>query len=186
MYFNKHSELAGKHAFLSPSNHHWLKYDDDKLKTVYSSQMAKVRGVELHELGCRCIELGVYLPDNGETLSMYVNDAIDLGLRPEQPLFYSYNCYGTADTIGIHDGILHIHDYKSGVTPASMNQLLIYAAIFFLEYGALYSVYTTPVELRLYQSKNINVYNPSSEEITAIMDKIIHFDELIRDSKGAY
>lgn len=186
MHFNAHSELMGKHAFLSPSNHHWLKYDDDKLRTVYSSQLSKIRGTQLHELGCRCIELGVYLPDNGETLSMYVNDAIDLGLRPEQMLFYSYNCYGTADTIGIHNGVLHIHDLKSGITPASVNQLLIYAALFFLEYGALYSPKDTPVELRIYQSNNVVVTNPSSDEIYDVMNKIVHFDQVIRETKGAY
>lgn len=186
MHFNAHSELMGKHAFLSPSNHHWLKYDDNKLKSAYISQLAKLRGTQLHELGSKCINLGVYLPDNGETLSMYVNDAIDLGLKTEQPLFYSYNCYGTADAIGIYNNILHIHDYKSGSTPTSMNQLIIYAALFFLEYGVLYSPQTTPVELRIYQSNNVSVSNPTPTEIYEVMDKIIHFDELIRESKGAY
>ena len=30
--------------------------------------------------------------------------------------------------------ILRIHDYKSGITPAKMDQLMIYAALFCLEY----------------------------------------------------
>lgn len=185
MYFNKHPDLLNKHAFLSPSAHHWLRYDDAKLKTVYESQLAKVRGTQLHELGCKCISLKVRLPDDGQTLSMYVNDAIDLGLTPEQPLYYSYNCYGTADTIGIFDGVLHIHDLKSGKIKASFNQLLIYSALFFLEYGALYNPDTLPVELRLYQNDNIDVLQPTSEDIYVIMSKIVHFDNIIQQAKGA-
>lgn len=37
MNFKKHSELEGKHAFLSPSGYHWINYDDEKLERVYSN-----------------------------------------------------------------------------------------------------------------------------------------------------
>ena len=31
MIFNKHSNLIGKHSYLSASQHSWLNYDEDKL-----------------------------------------------------------------------------------------------------------------------------------------------------------
>ena len=61
---------------------------------------------------------------------MYVNDAIKFGLKPEQPLYYSRNCFGTTDAIGFDNGILRIHDYKSGIVPAHEEQLFIYGSLF--------------------------------------------------------
>lgn len=50
---------------------------------------------------------------------MYVNDAIGYKMTPEQTLFYSENCFGTADSISYRSGLLRIHDLKTGVIPAS-------------------------------------------------------------------
>lgn len=63
-------------------------------------------------------------------MNMYVNDAISFRMVPEQILFYSENCFGTADTIVFRNGTLRIHDLKTGVVPAHMEQLEIYAALF--------------------------------------------------------
>lgn len=96
---------------------------------------------------------------------------------PEQPLVYSPNCFGTADAIAFRDNFLRIHDYKSGITPASMNQLLIYMALFCLEYRIKPD--DIRAELRIYQFDDYEAYSPEPSEIYAIMDKIVDFDKVI-------
>ena len=88
---------------------------------------------------------------------MYVNDAIGFKLRPEQILYYSPNCFGTADAIDLRGDLLRIHDLKTGKVPAHIEQLMIYAALFCLEYGIKPSDIDT--ELRIYQGDDILVEN---------------------------
>ena len=121
--------------------------------------------------------LGQKLPKSNKTLNMYVNDAIGFKMRPEQVLYYSDNCFGTADAISFRGDILRIHDLKTGVTPAHMNQLLIYSALFCLEYAIKPSEIET--ELRIYQNNEIVFMKPTIEDIAPIMDKIITFDKVI-------
>ena len=128
----------------------------------------------------------VKLENNRRTLNMYVNDAIDLGMTPEQPLYYSDNCFGTADAILYEDKMLRIHDLKTGVTTVTdksgkLPQLEIYAALFFLEYDL--DLRDTDIELRVYQNDDIIVERPYIEDIAPIMDKIISFDKLIEQIK---
>lgn len=182
MNFNKHYGLNGKHAFLGASKYHWVNYDEDKLTQSYTMYQAVQRGTELHELAADLIHLGIKLPDDGKTLSMHVNDAIDYGLEPEQILYYSSNSFGTADAIGFDDGLLRIHDLKTGSTKASMTQLDIYAALFCLEYGV--SPNDIDMELRIYQFDEITVSSPSPDEIFHIMDKIVSFSDLIDKMKA--
>lgn len=182
MNFNKHSLFEGQHAFLGASKYHWINYDDAKLIESYSNYMAAQRGTELHEFAATCIRLKQKLPKSQRTLNMYVNDAIGFGMTPEQVLFYSENCFGTTDTISFNKNFLRIHDYKSGVTPAKMEQLMIYAALFCLEYRVKPG--EIGMELRLYQSDDILVANPTAEDIAPIMDKIITFDKLITKIKS--
>lgn len=177
MNFNKHSELEGKHAFLGASKYHWIRYDDEKIAESYSRLLAVQKGIELHDLAARCIKLGQRLPKSKKTLNMYVNDAIGYKMTPEQILYYSPNCFGTADTISFRDGLLRIHDLKTGATPAHMEQLEIYAALFCLEYRIKPGEIST--ELRLYQNNEIVYLNPTVEEIGPIMDKIISFNKII-------
>ena len=114
---------------------------------------------------------------------MYVNDAIGYRMTPEQVLYYSPFCFGTADTICYDERkkFLRIHDLKTGASPAHMEQLMIYAALFYLEYGDLY--FFKPevgnIELRIYQSDEVVVYQPESSEILDISDKIIKFSEML-------
>ena len=175
MNFNKHYNLEGKHAFLSASKYYWINYDEDKLIDAYLNQLATQRGTELHDFARRAIELGVKLPKSKKTLNMYVNDAIGFQMTPEQPLFYSENCFGTADSICFRNNFLRIHDLKTGVTPAHIEQLYIYAALFCLEYGV--DPYKIGIELRIYQFDDVNIVIPDPVDIKAIMDKIIYFDD---------
>lgn len=184
MKFNDHSRLKGLHAFLSPSSYHWVNYSDEKLDARYLTSMAAARGTALHEFAQKAIELGVKMPSNGQTLSLYVNDAIGFKMVSEQPLVYSENCFGTADAIKFSKPknrkrpLLRIHDLKTGTTPTSEMQLYIYAAIFCLEYG--YKPFDIDYELRIYQNDEVRIYVPDPDEIAHIMDKIITFDNRIQ------
>jgi hypothetical protein len=108
---------------------------------------------------------------------MYVNDAIGFKMRPEQVLYYSPNCFGTTDAISFKKKFLRIHDLKTGVNPASLHQLEIYASLFCLEYGIKPG--DIDIELRIYQNDDILIGNPTAEDIVPIMDKIITFDKII-------
>jgi hypothetical protein len=98
-------------------------------------------------------------------------------MKPEQILFYSVNCFGTADCISFKNNTLRIHDLKTGVTATSMKQLEVYAALFCLEYN--YKPYQISIELRIYQNDDVEIYTPQNEDIVHIMDKIITFDKQI-------
>lgn len=182
MNFNKHFDLEGKHAFLSASKYHWINYNNDKLMESYGTFMAAQRGTELHDFARRCIELGIRLPKSQKTLNMYVNDAIGYQLTPEQPLYFSPNCFGTADAIGFRRDMLRIHDLKTGVTPTHIEQLLIYEALFCLEYDLKPSDFQA--ELRIYQLDDIQICNPDPNDIFGIIKKIREFDKLIEQAKA--
>jgi len=182
MNFKKHSAIVGKHAFLSPSKHHWVNYTGEKLETRFSASQAAARGTALHDLAHEAIRLGVKLSKANPTLSMYVNDAIGYKMTVEQSLYYSDNCFGHADTISFRRNTLRIHDLKTGVTPASFTQLEIYAAIFCLEYGI--SPYDIIIELRIYQNSETIIVDGDADVIFKIMDKIIIFDQRIEIMKA--
>lgn len=181
MNFNKHSKLEGQHAFLGASKYHWINYSADKIADVYNSFLAAQKGTEYHDLAARLIKLHQRLPKSTKTLNQYVNDAIGYKMIPEQVLYYSDNCFGTADSIIFKDNLLRIHDLKTGSTPAHMEQLRIYAALFCLEYH--FKPSTIDFELRIYQSDSVIVENPDAEIILPIMDKIVSFDKIITKIK---
>ena len=184
--FNPHPDLIGRHAFLSASKYSWLRYDDIKLIETFENAMNAALGTRLHELAKECIELGVKLPRSDKTLNAYVNDAIGYKMKPEQVLAYSANIFGTADAISFTKAprsdeafryILRIHDLKNGVTPSKMDQLLIYAALFLLEYKIRPS--EVFVELRIYQNDEIDIYNPELEDLVKVMDHVVHCDAIV-------
>ena len=181
MNFNRHSDLKDKHAFLSASKYYWINYDKEKLVAAYSNFIAAQNGTILDAFAAQCIQLGHKLWNKRKTLNMYVNDAIGFKMTPEQTLYFSDNCFGTADAIVFRDNTLRIHDLKTGTTPAHMEQLMIYAALFCLEYKTKPS--DIGIELRIYQSNDILVYTPTAEEIESIIDKIIEFDKVIEKLK---
>ena len=182
MNFNNHSSLEGQHAFLGASKYHWINYDEVKVADSYVKFLATQKGTMLHDFAEQCIKLGQKLPKSKKTLNMYVNDAIGFKMKPEQVLYYSENCFGTTDAISFRNDILRIHDLKTGVTPAHMEQLEIYTALFCLEYKMKPS--DINIELRIYQSDDISIYNPVVEDIQYIMNKIITFDKIISKIKS--
>jgi hypothetical protein len=183
MQFNQHFNLIGKHAFLSASKYAWIRYDDEKLDDVFRNHKEAQRGSELHEFASRAINLGIRLPRSARTLNMFVNDALGFRMQSEQILFYSDNVFGTADAISYKEprgdvpGMLRIHDLKNGVTKASFDQLLVYVAIFCLEYGVKPA--KIDIELRIYQNDEMVPMIPDLDDILVIMEKIVRFDRRI-------
>lgn len=174
MNFNSHSTLNGKHAFLSPSQYHWINYSDQKLEARFESATSAARGTSLHNLAHEAIRLGVQLASSNKTLALYVKDAIGYKLSSEQPLYYSDNCFGTPDAIGFRRNKLRIHDLKTGVGKTSVHQLEVYAAIFCLEYNM--DPFAIEMELRIYQNGEVQRYDADPQVIRDIMDTIIEFD----------
>ena len=183
MKFEKHSLLEGQHAYLSASKHAWVNYDDEKFDRVYKAYQMAQRGTDLHDLASRAIKLGVKMPRNSKTINMYVNDAIGYRMEAEQILFYSFNCFGTADAICFRDNMLRIHDLKTGSTRVSMVQLEIYAALFCLEYDQ--NPNDIEIELRIYQNDQVVTHIPDGSDIRRIMDRIVEFDKRIESLKEA-
>lgn len=193
MKFRTHYELEGKHAFLSPSKYSWINYTDERLAEVYKNQQMIQRGTELHRIAKDLITNEIRLPRTKQTLNMYVNDAIGYGMSPEvilKPLPFSDNAYGTADSISYSDKnkFLRIHDLKTGSSPASMDQLKIYAAFFCLEYGDEIGIKNDPskidIELRIYQSDNVVTHLPDPDEIKDIMNRTIAGNDIIERLKS--
>lgn len=174
MVFNQHWELKNKHAVLSPSSYHWLNYDEEKMEQVYINKLAAEEGTELHDVAARMIKHDVL---RNKTLTMYVKDAVKYKMAVEQPLKYSDICFGTADAISFNNNVLRIHDLKTGSTPAHMEQLEIYAALFCLEYSV--KPESIKIELRIYQSEEIVIHNPLPEIIISIMDAIRRNNSII-------
>jgi hypothetical protein len=175
--FHDHYNIDGRHAVLSPSKYHWIRYDDEKIARSYFNYLAAERGTRLHAFACESILLGIKLPRSKKTLNMYVNDAIGYKMTPEQPLYFSENCFGTADAISFKRNILRIHDLKTGIAKGSLEQLQVYAAIFCLEYNI--DPNRIDIELRIYQADEINALVPEGDTIKIIMNKILHADKYI-------
>ena len=200
MIFEKYSDLEGLHAFLSPSQPHWLRYSQEKLVERYLKSMAVQRGTELHAFAHDAIRLGRTQPRNKDTINMFINDAIGYKMSSEQPLFYNGFCFGTADAIEYKRNYLRIHDLKTGETEAHMDQLKVYAALFCLNYQKLVNearkkgrtdidiadmydlkpneLHFDPmkmagIELRIYQLGEVRTEMADPNEIRGIMDIIV-------------
>lgn len=182
MIFNKHDQLEGLHAPFGASKSSWLRYDDEKALNVYQNLRAAEKGTILHDWAKRTIDLGIKQPRSKKTIYSYVNDAIGFQMSTEVVLFYSEYFFGTADSISFRNNFLRIHDLKTGTTPVHMEQLLIYAALFCLEYKVKPG--EIQMECRIYQNDDILIANPTAEDIVPIMDKIIHLNKLLEQNEG--
>jgi hypothetical protein len=181
MQFNRHYNLEGLHAPFSASQSHWLRYDDEKAIDIYLNKKAAQLGTQLHEYAKMAIDLGIKQPRSNKTLYAYINDAIGFKMKTEVVLFYSERFFGTADAISYRNGFLRIHDLKTGKVgkiESHVEQLLVYAALFCLEYrikpGELKGC-----ELRVYKNDDVEIFEPTAEDILPVMDKIQHLDKLL-------
>lgn len=205
---HKKDTPEGAHALLSGSRYSWFNYDEEKLFNFVASTYAATIGTIIHEEAARLIKHQMKVSKvSARTIIMlalldkkvprafididryldnfvaYVNDAVGYGMRPEQVLRYSENAFGTADAILYNEKkkFLRIHDYKSGVTQPCLRQLEIYAAFFCLEYRI--QPKDISIELRIYWNNEIITGLPTAADIVPIMDKIITFDNYIKNLK---
>lgn len=186
MKWNKHPEFEGHHSFLSASQCHWLNYEPEKLIERFENEKAKQRGTELHEFASLSIHHRIRL-EPGHThpaVANFVNDAIGYRMDSEVLLFYSPYAFGTADAIRYDPptkdnprGFLRIHDLKTGKTKPKMEQLLVYAAYFCLEYGV--KPERTDFELRIYQGNKIDTYIPEAEDVYDVYNTIKEFSAIL-------
>ena len=206
MIFRRHSELEGRHAILSASSWRWINDDIESLTKRICGQYLPAIGTILHDFARKHIKhrikLNKYdkknimleLVEQGvpamvidtinfdavfENLMRYVNDCVAFKMTPEVVLRFSDYFFGTTDAIKYDEEsrFLRIHDYKSGTTPAHMEQLMIYVALFCLEYAIKPS--SIQCELRIYQGPEPVIYEPSPEEITQIIETILTFDNFM-------
>ena len=181
MKFYDHKNLSGLHAPFTASQSSWLQYDDDKVNEVYNNKKAAAMGTRLHEWAAETINLGLKQPKTKKTICAYVNDAIGFKMDTEVVLFYSERFFGTADAICFRNGMLRIHDLKTGKVgkiEEHMEQLEVYAALFCLEYKVRPG--DIQIELRVYKNDEVISWNPTAEDIVPIMDKIVHLDKLLQ------
>lgn len=203
MQWNDHHQLEGKHAFLGASNFHWINWNDETFENRYYGQFSTSIGTAIHALAHDCIVsrtkltkhdthliditlYHAYIPKDAydpnlilNNLIPFVNDALGFHMSSEILLYYNAYCFGTSDAISFDEKnkILRIHDLKTGTTPTHMEQLLIYAALFCLEYHKDPHHFNT--ELRIYQNYNVLIDNPSADEIEHYMDLIQNRSKLI-------
>lgn len=185
MIFEKHSNLKGLHSPFSPSQSSWLRYDDEKVLEVYRNKKAAEMGTRLHEWAKTTIDLGIKQPRSKKTIYAYVNDAIGFKMDTEVVLFYSERFFGTADAISFRDGVLRIHDLKTGKVgkiESHIEQLEIYAALFCLEYRVKPG--EIDIELRVYKNDEVIYHNPDVDAIARIMDRIIHINKILEKYEG--
>lgn len=205
MEWNRHPELVNKHTFLSPSKYAFLRKSDEELINSYYGSFATEVGTATHAFAADCIKLQHTLDEDDwrhlefellrkhfpkgsfdigfifPTVHQYVNDSIARNMDPEIGLMYSNLCGGTADAIAFRRKKLFIHDLKTGTTPAKIDQLMGYAALFFLEYG--YKPESTHTELRIYQAGEIFVCEPKPDEVREVMEAIVHADLVLQNLK---
>ena len=205
MNWNQHRNLEGSHAFLSASKYSWLSKTNEEIVQSYTNSFSQAIGTLSHAFAADYIRFREKLKkSDSRTLKMdlmrkgipeyaidiraffptvmqYVNDSIDFMMDPEVLLYYSDLCFGTADSIQVSNGVLRIHDLKTGSTVAKIDQLKIYAALFYLEYGQKPERLRT--ELRIYQSDDIIVHEPEVDEIREVMDAIVEKDRVLQKLK---
>jgi hypothetical protein len=180
--FKYHPNLEGTHALLSASNYHWVHDSEEKFIERLETVNAARKGTRLHAFAEEAILLKRRQPEEGQPghdiLCAYINDALDLGLRPETVLQYSIYTFGTADAIGFEEyfnhehlaGFLRIHDYKSGKTEVkNPEQLYMYAVYFCFEYG--FMPFEIEGELRIYQGDKIRSYQIDRQHLAYLYDR---------------
>lgn len=120
--------------------------------------------------------------DTIETVKAYVNDAVGFKMKTEVVLVFTDNFFGTCDAIKEDKNFVRIHDLKTGSTPAHIEQLLIYEALYCLMNDT--DPFKLSSELRIYQNNDILIVTPEPSDIVSIMDKIRKFDQIMTKFKG--
>lgn len=137
------------------------------------------REEEISDIGWAYIKhLDTIGNDAIQTVKDYINDGVSLRMNVEEVLYYSDYFFGTSDSLLFKNDKLIIHDLKTGSTPAHMEQLMIYAALFCLQHKIVPG--SIEMELVIYQLADKEYYYPGADEILPIMDKIVTIDKALK------
>lgn len=167
--------LQLKYSTLKDLSHSILSY-------IYRKYYDEERA-EITETGNKILQTARVLPkEKLVTLQQYINDGSGFRMKTEQTLVYSDFIYGTADAIRYEDDVLRISDYKSGKHPVSMDQLLVYAALFCLEYKV--DPMKTKFHLRIYQQGKIICNEPEGSQILDIANRIVYVNKVATSVRG--
>lgn len=156
-------------------------YAQNRIKNKLPMSDNEYNAIIMELLRCGIPTYAIDIYQYYQTLVEYINDTIEYGMDTEVVLYYSDNAFGTADAIRYYRRNLRIHDLKTGIKPASFDQLIVYAAYFFLEYGKKMKLKPENIdtELRIYQSSEISVCHPDPADIYTTIDKIVELDPII-------
>lgn len=208
---HSHPEISeGSHAIISPSRHITRPdYSLDQFDNYILSSYAARIGTSIHELAAQLIKakikvnkseafkmIELKLFNDGipraliqpvqycDTFIAYVKDAIGFDMDPEVVLKYSKFAFGTTDAIRYNEkkNYLRIHDLKTGKQQASLDQLVSYAALFFLEYHIKPGDVTT--EIRIYQNGEVVTGFPTATDILPVMDQIVTLNNYFEQNFG--
>ena len=204
MNFERNSQLSGKHAILSPSQSSWLRYtSEEELISRIKAYYAAPIGTALHEIASDLIGKRLKINKHDKKLVLFellkkkiprrvidmdiwydafmtfVNDAIDYDMFSEIPLDYTDVAFGHTDAISFDERTkkLRIHDLKTGVKEAKIDQLIVYAALFCLKNKI--KPMDISIELRIYQSSDIMTMVPDPEEVMQVINIIIDENKFI-------
>jgi hypothetical protein len=83
MRWNRHLNLQGEHAFLSPSTYHWINYNHARLLQRWTAAQAGAYGNMQHEYAQQEIKAKRESGLIG-TVGQYINDAIRYRMETEQ------------------------------------------------------------------------------------------------------
>lgn len=210
--FNKHPEIKdGEHAIFAPSKKYLSRgLTEEQIYNILYSMYAAQIGILIHELCSQLIEekqpirkdamrsmiyhtlyqakipIALIQPERYiDTVVPYVKDAIGYDLIPEQRIVYQYPiAWGTADAIKFNPTKceLRIHDLKTGKTPASLDQLIEYAAYFYLEYHIKPGDCKTI--LSIYQNGEVITGYPTASDILPIMDNAVALTKYVQNTYG--
>ena len=202
----------GQHAIFAPSKKLLSREQltEEQIYNLLRSKYAAQIGTEIHALAARLIEekqpitkagvrallfdtlyqahipRSLIQPDEYlDTLIPYIKDAIGFDMKPEVPIVYNYPIsFGTADAIKFNPvkGELRIHDLKTGKLEASLDQLIEYAAYFFLEYHL--NPANVHVILSIYQNGEIITGEPMASDILPIMDRAVTLTKYVENMYG--
>ena len=210
MNFNAHSELRGKHAVFAPSTPYWMNDTEEESIRRYCSSFGPSVGTALHSAAEDYIRYSMkltrfdkkYVPltllkagipsavvdrlpvdDIFDNLMLYVNDCIGYRMTPEVVLCYSDLFFGTSDAVSFdeRERLLRISDLKTGNSPAKIDQLIGYDALFRLEYCPLLRIRPEEIksELRIYQFSEIQVCTPDPDDVISVMEQIKTLDKTV-------
>lgn len=211
MIFHNYSNLDGKHARFSPSQPYWLGDTEEGIIKRFRGQYAAQIGTIIHDFARKYIKHGLKLVKSDkknmvlellesdvpgsvidgldidfifENLQSYVNDSVNFRMSPEVHLYFSDNFFGTTDAISFDEKSkkLRISDLKTGASPSPIEQLIIYTALFCLEYKV--NPFDISTELKMYKNNEILLLEPDPDDISEAMEKIKTFETIIQRERG--